>query len=292
MNWKQAVILITILTVNATTHAQDPVDGMAINLPVVGRLFGAGGTLFRTSVDVSNNTQGATRVDYYFDGRDNAGENVSATGSITNAGLVNLGAGNLQGRTNVHFEDFVQSLVEAGAITAVARDRGVVGSLLLVFDDFTRPGQAGLTGRFWNELGGGTVGVSIAGREITADEPRRIIGVVHDTRGGPGAQLYANLFINNTGLALDGSPGGVVVVELRAISATTGQPVGRTAAIAIQPGHTVAFGDAANQLQVPARQPVLVIATVVQGDATIHGVISTIDAVTRDGAVVYMSKAD
>ncbi len=266
--------------------------GMAVNLPLVGRLTGAGNTLYRTSVDVSNNTGGAAQVDYYFDGRDSAGALVTATGSITNNGLAPLGADRLRGMTNVHFDDFIDSLVQAGVISAGTRDRGVSGSLMLIFENFSGAGQGAAIARFWNDYGGGTVGVSISGREITSQEPTTIVGVVQDTRGGSGSQLYTNMFINNTGLTRDGLPAGFVVVELRAVSATTGQDLGGRTSFQIQSGQTHTVSDVTTQLQIPQGQQALVLARVTQGDATIHGIISTIDSNTRDGSVVYMSKAD
>jgi hypothetical protein len=290
------VIVFSLLTAPASAAplrvATNAASGLAINLPLVGRVLGSGAVLYRTSVDIANNGSVSTVVDFYFDGRDNGGAAIAITGSVTNNGLVAQGAGTLRATTNVHFDDFVQSLVNAGMLTAEARDRGVTGSLFLVFNAFTRSGEGSAAARFYSEQNGGTIGVTIGGREMTTEEPSAVVGLVHDTRGGSGPQLYPNMFLNNTGLTRSGTPTGSVLVELRAVSAGTGIQIGRTMTVDIPSGHTVTIGEVASQLQIPAREPALVFARVISGDATIHGIISTNDVKTRDGSIVYMSRAD
>lgn len=279
-----AVLLLTATQLTAAAR------GLSINVPLIGRVTGAGNTLYRTSLDVSNNIAAQTIVDFYFDGRDNSGASVTATGSINNNGLVQAGQGALRGMTNAHFDDFIEALVQAGFISAQARDRGIVGSVLLVFDAFGRRGDGSAVARFYSELAGGTVGVSISGREITMDEPVALSGFVRDTRNQPSGQQYANIFLNNTGLTRSGAPAGPVIVDVRAVSANSGAPIGRSISIDISPGQTATISDVSAQLQI-GNEPAIVIARVTTGDATIHGLVSTVDAVTRDGSVVYMNPA-
>ena len=40
-------------------------DGLGVNVPLVGRLMGGGGTLFITAVDVTNHRTVPARVDFY-----------------------------------------------------------------------------------------------------------------------------------------------------------------------------------------------------------------------------------
>jgi hypothetical protein len=264
--------------------------GLSINVPLIGRVTGASNTLYRTSLDVSNNTAAQTLVDFYFDGRDNSGASVTATGSISNNGLVRSGEGVLRGMTNAHFDDFIESLAQAGFLSAQARDRGIVGSVLLVFDAFGRRGDGSAAARFYSDAAGGTMGVSISGREITTDEPVALSGFVRDTRNQPSGQQYANMFLNNTGLTRSGEPAGPVVVEVRAVSANSGAPIGRSITIDIASGQTATISDVSAQLQI-GNEPAIVFARVTAGDAAIHGLVSTVDAVTRDGSVVYMNPA-
>ena len=54
----------------------------------------------------------------------------------------------------------------------------------------------------------------------------------------------------------------------------------------IAAGQTATVGEVAAQLQIPAREPAIVFARVISGEATIHGLISTNDATTRVPAVM------
>src|SRR5262249_56500820 len=72
--------------------------GMAVNLPLVARLIGAGPTLYISTVDVSNNTATAAQVDFYFNGVNlRTSVPVAVTGSISSAGAPGApGAGGAQ----------------------------------------------------------------------------------------------------------------------------------------------------------------------------------------------------
>jgi hypothetical protein len=270
--------------------------GVGINLPLIGRLVGGGNTLYVTSVDIANNTPHPVQVDFYFDATSLATQQrIAVDGSITNLGLSGQGSGTLRGHTNIHFSDFIDALVQAGSITPQLRDEGMQGSLLVVFNGFSRRGQGAASARFWNSFAGGTVGVSLTGREITGNEPRELVATVRDTRGRPGAQLYTNLFINNVGLTPAGSPTTESVsVELTARRNSDGQPVGTTVRIdGLGSGQTRALSNLLSQMQVPSTEDtILVLARVVAGEAAIAGLTSIVDETTRDGSVVEMSRAD
>lgn len=291
-----SIALFLLLSASAAADAQTTARGIGINLPVVGRLIGGGNTLFRTAVDVSNYTAAATRVDFYFDGQDLATQqSISITGSVTNSGLVAAGAGTLRASSNASLGDFIQALVDAGRMTAETRDHGVLGSVLLVFDGIAQSGEASASARFYNDFGGGTVNVALIGREVTRNEPIALRAVVRDTRGRPGPQLYSNLFINNTGLApIDGLAPGNITVEISAIANSTGLPVGNPITLTIPKGQTRSVNQILTSLGVSAsaEEMVLVLARVTSGSAAIAGIISTVDATTRDGAVVEMTRAD
>src|SRR5437762_1662477 len=241
---KKICVLAFLLTLSANdvTRAATA-SGLGINIPVIGRVVGAGPTLFYTSIDISNNMSAAAQVDYYVDALDQrTGATIVLTGSVTNAGLVAQGAGTMRAKSNLHFEDFVDGLAQAGLITTTTRDDGVLGSLLIVFNGATKSGQGGATARFANNFGGGTVGVSLRGREITSNEPQALVATVRLTLGNTtgAAQLYGNLFINNMGIGTNGvDPAGSVVVEVSAVGNTSGQPVGTMLTVTIGSGQTV-----------------------------------------------------
>jgi hypothetical protein len=292
-----AVVAMGFIAVEARAQAV----GLAVNIPVVGRLLGGGNTLFITAIDVSNNSETAAEVDFYLDGQQIVGgASVVLNGSISASGrIVAQGMGGLmRARSNAHFDDFVEALIQANLLPSEVRANGFLGSVLFVFNGFNKSGQGAATARFYNAFGGGFVGVSLKGREITASEPQSLVAAILDTRGNTtGApQMYPNMFINNTGLTIDGTgTAGTVDIQVSAISNSTGQPIGTPIAInGLQPGRTASVGQVLNALQIPAgsETTILVFARVTSGNAAIQGIISQVDDITRDGAVFEMSRAD
>jgi hypothetical protein len=191
--------------------------------------------------------------------------------------------------------DFVQSLVDAGRMTAATRDHGVLGSILFVYDDIEVNGGGSASARFYNDFGGGTVSVALTGRLITSNEPVALRGVVRDTRGKAGAQLYSNLFVNHTGLApIDGLASNDITMEISATANSTGLPIGKPITLTIPKGQTRSVSQVVTALGVsPAAEDTLIILVkVTGGSAAIAGIVSTVDATTRDGAVIEMTRAD
>jgi hypothetical protein len=270
--------------------------GLGINVPLVARVTGA--TLYITALDVSNHSSSDVQVDFYFDGvNTRTGTPVTLTGSITAEGPRPEQGGVLRKRSNVHMSDFFASLVAAGMLPAETSTHGFVGSALFVFNGLNRSGQAAVTARFRNNLNGGTVGVALRGRELTGSEPQRLVVAVRDTRGNTRnePQLYPNLFINHIGLTPSGSGNTApVTVELSAVSNRTGEPIGATKSITIESGRTATINSALAYLEVPqgADDTILFYARVTAGNAAIHGIVSQVDAVTRDGSVFEMTRAD
>ena len=306
MNKKRAIIVSGLLLQGAAavfaseggaplvSREAVPATGFAVNLPLVARLIGAGPTLYISTVDVQNNTATATQVDWYLNGVNlRTSAPIGLVGSISAAGaLVAQGAGGLmRGKSNAHFEDAIDSYVQAGFLPASIKDDGFIGSILFVFNGLTKRGSGSATVRFFNSFGGGTIGQSLKGHEITAKEPQSLVGLARDTRGKPGTQLYANIFVNNTGV----TPGGVgaantVTVRIQAVANSTGQNVGTPLDAVIGVGQTVGVSDVLAQLKVPAGEDtVLVYVTVIQGTAAIAGVFAEVDATTRDGSTTDMS---
>jgi hypothetical protein len=273
-------------------------DGLTISLPLVGRVVGGGGVLFLTSVDVTNNASTSVPVDFYFDGTDaQNGQTVSIAGSIGDSGLVARGRGTISPMANQSFGDFVSALVDANLLSADFLNHGVTGSLLLVFNGYSKRGQGTASERFYNAFGGGTVGVSLNGHEVSQNETQRLIVTVHDTTGTTStlSQAYPNLFINNTGLTPSGATAtGPVTVAVSAVSGTTGQAIGTPITLSIGAGQTATIGHVFQALGVsPASETALIVtAAVTSGTAAIEGIVSQIDTVTRDSSAFEMSRAD
>jgi hypothetical protein len=266
--------------------ASGPAVGLGVNLAAVGRLIGSGNLLFKTAVDVTNNTGTAAQIDFYFDGT-SAGAPVAVDGSISSTGaLVAQGAGGtVPGHRNVHFDDFVDALVQAGLLPASVEPSGVIGSTLFVFGGFSKSGQGAVTARFYNDGCGGTVGQAINGREITTSEPTKLVVTARNTVGKAGPQLYTNLFVNNTGLTPTGTGAASAVdVLVSAFSGTTGNPVGTPYAIkGINPGATAVVG-VFGQLAIPASEDTVILTIdVTKGTSAIDAVAVGIDNTTHDG---------
>ena len=283
-----------LLMITADGHAS-----LGVHVPLVGRLTGGGNTLFLTGLDVTNHANSSATVDFFLDGTvQNSGLAVTVNGSINSAGeLVAEGtAGPMRERSSAHFDDFIDAIVKANLAPAEVRDGGFIGSVLFVFGVPNQSGLAAVTARFYNRYGDGFVGVALKGREITTREPQRLVAAVQDTRGtAVSSQVYPNMFINNTGLTPNGSGlAGEVTVEVSATGNTSGTPIGVPITLRIATGQTASINQVLNALQVPAgsETTIVVTARVISGTAAIHGLVSQIDPVTRDGAVFEMSRAD
>lgn len=271
--------------------------GIGLNLPLAARLTGAGNVLYTTSIDVSNHTATNARVDFYFDGINlRTQQTITITGMVTDAGLRRRESGTLRARSSAHFEDFVAAMAAAQLLPADAVNDGVLGSVLFVFDGFAKAGQGSVIARFKNTHGGGTVGVSLSAREVTAGEPQRLVAVVRDSRGnGEGeAEVYPNLFVNNMGLTPAGqATNDTVSVELTANSSRTGESIGVPLLLTIPAGQTAGINSVLHSLEVSSEErSVLVTVRVTSGNAAIQGIVSQVDAVTGDGSVFEMSRAD
>jgi hypothetical protein len=271
-------------------------NGLGVSLSLVGRLVGGGNTLFTTSIDVTNSTTAPAQVDFYLDGMDLTLQNVvTVNGSIDGSGgLVAQGAGAMRGRQNAHFEDFIDSLVQANLLPASIEPYGFVGSVLFVFNGFSKRGQGTATARFSNAFGGGTIGVSLKGHELTTNEPMSLVAAVRDSRGATGAQLYPNLFINNTGLTPTGALGGAITVQVTGYANSSGLVIGTPITIQnLGPGQTATVGNVLQALAVTGTEDTVIIyVTVVSGTSAIEGLVSQVDAVTKDGSAFEMSRAD
>ena len=307
------VAVLVALSPLALAEAANPspaAKGLAVNIPVVGRLTGSGGILFKTAIDVSNNTGTAAQVDFHLVATAGASP-IAVDGSISSSGtLVARGlGGTVRGHFNYHSDDFVDALVHAGMISASQESAGVLGSVRFVFNGFSKSGQGSAAANFYRDLsaGGvvGTIGVSATGHEISANEPVRLVGTFRNTLGKAGPQVYPNLFINNMGVTpvtsnapcdscQQAAAATAVDVQISAYSNTTGNPIGVTKTVSgIAPGQTTVFGNVLSALSVPSSEDtVLVYVTIVSGNATIAALAVQVDNGTHDSTSVEMHRAD
>jgi hypothetical protein len=272
--------------------------GLGVNLPLVGRIVGAGNTLYTSTLDVSNNGTTDSQVDFYLDGANQtSGAAVSVTGSVSSGGeLVPIGTGGgMRSRSNAHFDDFIDALVQAGMLPASIEPDGFLGSILFIFNGVEKSGQGSAFIRFFSEYGGGTIGQALRAHEITSNEPRSVMATFRDSRALPsGPKLYANMFLSNIGLTPNGAlAASPVTVHVQAFANSTGQPVGTPFDVTIGPGQTASISNVLGRIAAPAAEnTVLVLATATSGTAAIAGVAVQIDDTTKDGSVVDMTRGD
>jgi hypothetical protein len=272
--------------------------GLGVNVPLIGRIVGAGNTLYTSTLDVSNNGTTDSQVDFYLDGANQtSGAAVSVSGSVSSAGeLVPIGTGGaMRSRSNAHFDDFIDAVVQAGMLPATIEPDGFLGSILFVFNGVSKSGQGSAFVRFFSAYGGGTIGQALRGHEVASNEPRAVAATFRDSRGAAsGPKLYANMFLSNIGLTPNGAlASDAVNVHVQAYANSTGQPVGTPFDVSIAAGQTASISDVLHRVAAPAGEgTVLVLATATTGTAAIAGVAVEIDDTTKDGSAVDMNRGD
>jgi len=281
----------------STQAASAPAVGIGDEVDVVGRVVGGGETLFRTAVDVSNNTNTATQVDFYYDVLV-GGVAVELVGSLTDSGIVAQGTGTLGARSVFHSDDFVDDLRAAGAaipgnLTAAEEGAGVIGGMLVIFNSpraglFDQVGQGSAQARFYSSGCSGTIGVSVAGHELTTTEPKSLVGIARDTRGEAGTpQLYTNFFVTNEGYvnasthAFVANPVTLKLTWYNSAGAVAGT---YTLPAALGVGQTAVLGNVFALLGASpaAGDSIVVFIDVTSGDSGISGVASYNDNGSKD----------
>jgi hypothetical protein len=284
---------------------QAAASGLGINVALVGSLTGAHNILYKSAVDVTNNTAGATQVDFYFDGL--AGTTTfSVDGSISSTGgLVAQGTGGtMPAHFNAHFDDFIASLVSANLGLPSSASSSITGSVLFVFNGFTKSGQGFAAVRFYNNPNStdttynkATIGAAAKGHEVTTSEPTKLVATCRHTVGESNTpQLKTNLFINNTGLTPTNSgTASAVSVALSAVDAKTGATAGHATTITIAPGLTTAIDPfAALGIATATDTAIVTITATPSGGsgAAIEALVSINDATTGDESVFEAARGD
>ncbi len=289
----------------AATLATTSAVGIGVEVDLVGRVIGGGNTLFRTAVDVANNTNTATQVDFYYDVLV-GGVPVELVGSITAEGIVAQGTGTLAARSVFHSDDFVDDLRASGPaipgnLTSAEESAGVTGGMLLIFNSphaglFDQVGQGSALARFYSDGCNGTIGVSVSGHELTTTEPKGIVGIARDTRGEAGTpQIYTNFFVTNEGYvnptthAFVANPVMLRLTGYDSAGAVTGTYDVPTA---LGIGQTATIGNLFQLLGAnPAAGDIDVFVEIVSGDSGISGIASYNDAGSKDPSAAPLHRA-
>lgn len=242
--------------------------GFSVDLPIVGRVHGAGAT-YATSLDVTNNSDEPTDVEFAY---------VPADGSAARSGVLTT----LSGFDNFHVDDFLQSLAGAGVVAPGQGDSGF-GTLLLTFTNpsFTKGTEASAVARVWSTApgGNGTYGLSYRAPALQTNGAHALTAMLR-TGGG----LISNIGIENVGIDDAGNPDAApVTVRLTFYDPSTGTITGAQPTYSLAPGQVVQLNDA-------VKQNAILFVDEIAGTAQIRGYAVLKDTTTNDGAFVFMQE--
>jgi hypothetical protein len=277
----------------------------SVEVPVVTRVVGT--ALFRTAIDISNNTASGTtaapvvaRFQYSYNR-----VNSDGTTSFFRTPIQTV---NLLAFDNFHTDDFVQYLGTLPGVLQPGADQSSFGTLLVTFENL--PSSQGWEGTVLartysaNPTGGGTVAIAYPASLFFESANATLVATVRDTQTAPSAQreagtLRTNIGIRNTDVRGTGQTATVTLefYDVTPGNATNGQRVGNVLTLPnLQPGEVRQF----NNIRAVAAIPdnvfgMLVFADVVGASAsspTIEGYVNILDGGTQDGAFFEMKCAD
>lgn len=274
----------------------------SVEIPVVTRVVGT--ALFRTAIDISNNTASGTtaapvvaRFQYSYNRLNSDG-----TRSFFRTPIQSI---NLLAFDNFHTDDFVQYLGTLPGVLQPGADQSSFGTLLVTFENL--PSSQGWEGVVYartyspNPTGSGTVAIAYPGSLFFESANSTLVATIRDTQTAPdiAGSLRTNIGIRNTDVR--GTNQNVTVqlefYDVTAGSPTNGQRIGNVLTISnLDPGEI----EQINNVRVAAAIPnnvtaMLVFADVVGASAsspTIEGYVNILDGSTNDGAFFEMKCAD
>jgi hypothetical protein len=261
----------------------DQGGGFSVDLPIVGRVHGVSTTFF-TALDITNNTAQPTGVDFFY---------TPADGSATRSGSF----GTLNGLDNIHTEDFLQSLGDAGIISPTQVDNSF-GTLLVTFTNpaFKSGTEATALARIWSFAsgsGGPTYGLSYRAIALHTAGAHSLAALV---RSGGG--MVSNIGIENVGIDDGGnSVAAPVTVRLSFFDPATGAQVGGQPTFTLALGQVTQINDVlngggTNPFQLPAGATSLIVfVDEIAGASQIAGYSVLKDTTTNDGSFVFMQES-
>jgi hypothetical protein len=277
----------------------------SVEVAVVTRVVGT--ALFRTAIDISNNTSSGTtaapvvaRFQYSYNRLNSDG-----TTSFFRTPIQSL---NLLAFDNFHADDFVQYLGTLPGVLQPGAEQSSFGTLLVTFEGL--PTSQGWEGTVFartysaNPTGGGTVAIAYPASLFFESANATLVATIRDTQTAPGVlreagTLRTNIGIRNTDVRGTGQNVSVTLefYDVTPGNATNGQRVGSVLTLSnLQPGEVRQF----NNIRAAAAIPdnvfgMLVFVDVVGASAsspTIEGYVNILDGGTNDGAYFEMKCAD
>jgi hypothetical protein len=285
--------------------ASAPAVSYSVEVPVVTRVVGT--ALFRTAIDISNNTSSGTsaapvlaRFQYSYNR-----VNSDGTTSFFRTPVQSI---NLLAFDNFHTDDFVQYLGTQPGVLQPGADQSSFGTLLVTFEGL--PSSQGWEGTVFartyspNPAGAGTVAIAYPASLFFESANSTLVATIRDTQTAPAAQrdagtLRTNIGIRNTDIRGTNLPVSVQLefFDVTPGNATNGWRVGNVVSLAnLQPGEVRQINNIRAFAAIPdSVTGMLVFADVVGATAmspTIEGYVNILDAETRDGAFFEMKCAD
>ena len=267
----------------------------SVEVPIVTRVVGS--ALFRTAIDISNNTNNAVTARYQY----------SYNRATTAGGFFRspVQAISLLPFDNFHSDDFVAYLgTIPNALESGASDSSF-GTLLVTFDGL--PSSQGWEGTVFartyspNPTGIGTVAIAYPASLFFESANQTLVATIRDTQLAPSVAgaLRTNIGIRNTDIR--GTTLTVTVqlgfFDVTAGSPTSGHRVGNILTISnLAPGEVRQLSNVRAAAAIPDNvTTMLVFADVVNPTATsptIEGYVNILDGGTQDGAFFEMKCAD
>lgn len=274
----------------------------SVEVPVVTRVVGT--ALFRTAIDISNNTSSGTsaapvvaRFQYSYN-------RINSDGTVSFF-RTPIQAINLLAFDNFHTDDFVQYLGTLPAVLQPGADQSSFGTLLVTFENL--PSSAGWEGTVVartyspNPTGAGTVAIAYPASLFFESANQSLVATIRDTQTAPSVAgtLRTNIGIRNTDVR--GTTQTVSVqlsfYDVTPGNATNGQRVGSVLTLSnLQPGEVRQINNVRAAATIPDNVlGMLVFADVIGASAsspTVEGYVNILDGGTQDGAFFEMKCAD
>ncbi|HEY3173466.1 MAG TPA: hypothetical protein VGK86_12925 [Thermoanaerobaculia bacterium] len=285
-----------------TAAASASAVSYSVEVPVVTRVVGT--ALFRTAIDVSNNTATGTaaspviaRLQYSYNRINSDG-----TTSFFRTPIESI---NLLAFDNFHADDFVSYLGTLPGALQPGADQSSFGTLLVTFENL--PSSQGWEGTVFartyspNPTGAGTVAIAYPASLFFESANATLVATIRDTQtaASVAGRLRTNIGLRNTDIR---GTGQNVTVQLTFYdvtpgSATNGQRVGTALTLSnLQPGEVRQVNNIRAAAAIPDNvTAMLAFADVLGATAstpTIEGYVNLLDGDTQDGAFFEMKCAD
>ena len=274
----------------------------SVEVPVVTRVVGT--ALFRTAIDVSNNTSAGTAASpvlAHFQYSYNR-INTDGTTSFFRTPVQTI---NLLAFDNFHTDDFVAYLGTLPGALQPGADQSSFGTLLVTFENL--PSSQGWEGTVFartyspNPTGAGTVAIAYPASLFFESANQALVATIRDTQTAAtvAGRLRTNIGVRNTDIR---GTTQTVTVQLTFYDVTPGNPtngqrVGNVVTLTnLQPGEVRQV----NNIRASAAIPDNVIGMLAFADIvgatstspTIEGYVNILDGDTQDGAFFEMKCAD